>query len=150
MFRIGGSLGFARMRAWTAMNIGNYCGRLALSAATATMILLGIPSSDAIADTISFKEDVFPIMQIRCVGCHQPGGKGHETSGLDLRTYEGLMKGTKYGSVVLPGRPFTSNLIVVIEHRTDPEIWMPHQRKQLSKCERQTFRFWVSQGAPNN
>ncbi len=132
------------------MNIGSYCGQIALSAFTAATILAGTLSSDANADAISFKEDIFPIMQIRCAACHQPGGKGYETSGLDLRTYEGLMKGTKYGPVVLPGRAFTSNLIVVIEHRTEPEIWMPHQRKQLSKCERQTFRFWVSQGAKNN
>ncbi len=132
------------------MNIWSYCGQLGLSAVTAAIILAGTLSSDAIADTISFKEDVFPIMQIRCVACHQPSGQGYETSGLDLRTYEGLMKGTKHGPVVLPGRPFTSNLIVVIEHRSESEIWMPHQRKQLSKCERQTFRFWISQGAKNN
>ncbi len=132
------------------MNILTYCGQLTLSAVTAVLILAGTLSSDAIADTISFKEDVLPIMQIRCVACHQPSGQGYETSGLDLRTYEGLMKGTKHGPVVLPGRPFTSNLIVVTEHRSEPEIWMPHQRKQLSKCERQTFRFWISQGARNN
>ncbi len=129
------------------MNIGSHLSPLVVSG---TMILAGTLSTVVIADTISFKEDVFPIMQIRCVECHQPGGKGHETSGLDLRTYDGLMTGTKHGSVVVPGRPFTSNLIAVIEQRTDPEIWMPHEGKKLSKCELQTFRFWVSQGARNN
>ena len=34
----------------------------------------------------SFREDVFPIFKGRCVECHQPGGQGYETSGLDLTT----------------------------------------------------------------
>ena len=71
-------------------------------------------------------------------------------SGLDLRTYEGLMKGTKEGSMVTPGRALESNLLAVIDRRTSSQVWMPHERKQLSKCERQTFRFWVMQGARNN
>ena len=60
------------------------------------------------------------------------------------------MKGTKYGPMVTPGSAIDSNLLAVIDRRTSPEIWMPHERKQLSKCERQAFRFWVMQGARNN
>jgi cytochrome c len=106
---------------------------------------------EAIAqDAVSFKEDVFPIIELRCLTCHQPNGKGYEASGLDMRTYESLMKGTKFGSVVTPGKAFESNLIAVIDRRTDPKIWMPHNRKRLSKCERLLFRFWVSQGAKDN
>ncbi|MFQ5773643.1 MAG: c-type cytochrome domain-containing protein [Kiloniellaceae bacterium] len=107
--------------------------------------------SDAAAqEAVSFKEDVFPIIELRCLECHQPGGAGYEASGLDMRTYDGLMKGTKYGPIVTPGRAFESNLIAVIDRRTSPEIWMPHNRKRLSKCERLLFRFWVNQGARNN
>ena len=60
------------------------------------------------------------------------------------------MKGTKYGSMVTPGNWLESNLLAVIERRTSREIWMPHERKQLSKCERQAFKFWVMQGARDN
>ena len=52
--------------------------------------------------TVSFAEDVQPILQIRCQSCHQPGGDGYEKSGLDLRSYDGLMKGTKFGPIVQP------------------------------------------------
>jgi hypothetical protein len=93
---------------------------------------------------------VFPIIEVRCLDCHQPGGAGYKASGLDLRTYKGLMKGTKFGPVVTPGNAFESNLIAVIDQRTDPEIWMPHNKKRLSKCERLLFRFWVMQGAKDN
>jgi hypothetical protein len=103
-----------------------------------------------VAAQVSFEEDVFPILELRCLECHQPGGAGYESSGLDLRTYEGLMKGTEHGPMVTPGNALESNLLAVIDRRTSPEIWMPHERKQLSKCERQALRFWVMQGARDN
>ncbi len=130
------------------MTVGSYWSRLVLGAVAATAMFAWTPG--AAAETVSFKEDVFPIIQIRCLECHQPGGKGYDKSGLDLRTYEGLMKGTRHGPIVVPRNPFMSNLIAVIDGRTDPEIRMPHNKKRMSKCERQLFRFWVGQGARNN
>ncbi len=122
-----------------------------LGFALGAMLLAGAwPTGAAAQEAASFKEDVFPIIELRCLACHQPGGRGYEKSGLDLGTYEGLMKGTKYGPIVSPGRWIESNLLAVIDRRTSPEIWMPHEKRQLSKCERLTFRHWVMQGARNN
>lgn len=120
-----------------------------LGLAVTAMLMLAL-WAPGVAAQVSFKEDVFPIIKLRCLECHQPGGDGYETSGFDLRTYEGLMKGTKYGPMVTPGSAIDSNLLAVIDRRTSPEIWMPHERRKLSKCERQAFRFWVMQGARNN
>ena len=121
------------------------------AAAFLASLALGAWAFDAAAqEAVSFKEDLFPIIELRCLNCHQPGGSGYESSGLDLRTYEGLMKGTKYGDIVAPGRAMESNLLAVIEQRTDKAIQMPHNRKRLSKCERLLFRFWVNQGAQKN
>ncbi len=117
---------------------------------TLTAMLMVLTWAPGVAAQVSFKEDVFPIIEIRCLECHQPGGKGYERSGFDLRTYEGLMKGTKYGSMITPGSWIESNLLAVIDRRTASETWMPHNKKQLSKCERLTFRRWVMQGARNN
>ncbi len=99
---------------------------------------------------LSFKEDVFPILQGRCFQCHQSGGEGYEKSGLDLHTYEGVMKGTKYGPMVIPGDPDTSNLMRLLDWKTAPEIRMPHGKKQLSSCDRDAIREWIRQGAKNN
>ena len=90
---------------------------------------------------MNFKEDVFPIIELRCLECHQPGGAGYEKSELDLRTYEGLMKGTKFGAVIIPRSAIGSTLIAVIERRTSREIWMPHERKnsQSVSCEQSTI-----------
>src|SRR5437868_4786870 len=79
-----------------------------IGAAAALSLVAGIgvalitPSSPACAAAakISFAQDIMPIFRGRCVGCHQPGGEGFEKSGLDLTTYEGVMKGTKHGSMV--------------------------------------------------
>ena len=121
------------------------------TATVAVMLALASWISDARAqEAVSFKEDVYPIIELRCLECHEPGGSGYETSGLDLRSYEGLMKGTKHGSIVVPNSAMESSLIAVIDGRTDPAIQMPHNRKRMSKCERFLFRFWVNQGARDN
>jgi hypothetical protein len=120
------------------------------AAAIGAALAGGLWASGASAQEITFKDDVFPIIELRCLDCHQPGGEGYEASSLDMRTYESLMKGTQHGPVVLPGKAFESNLIAVIDQRTDPELWMPHNKRKLSKCERLMLRFWISQGAKNN
>jgi hypothetical protein len=101
-------------------------------------------------EPVSFKDDIFPIIQIRCTECHIPGGEGYEKSGLDMRSYEGIMKGTKFGSVVVPGDAFTSNLNVLVEGRASKEIQMPKHMKKLTSCDVDLFRRWVNQGAKNN
>jgi hypothetical protein len=108
------------------------------------------PAKKTRAPITSFSEDVFPIFKGRCIDCHQPGGAGYEASGLDLTTYEGLMKGTKFGKMVIPGDPDTSNLIWLLDWRGKPETRMPHGQKQLSVCDRTTIRHWIMDGAPNN
>jgi mono/diheme cytochrome c family protein len=111
---------------------------------------LAISGVGAAAERISFRNDVFPILRGRCVDCHQPGGAGYEESGLDLRTYEGLMKGTKFGPMVIPGQPDVSNLMVLLDWRADPKLRMPHGGKKLSICDRDAIKWWILQGAKNN
>ena len=101
-------------------------------------------------EQVSYKLDVQPILQSHCVECHQPGGQGYEASGLDLTSYKGLMKGTKHGPIVVPGEPFTSNLIVLVEGRADPKVRMPHNQRPLLKQQAEILRLWVKQGAKDN
>src|ERR1022692_5202386 len=74
---------------------------------------------------VSYKADVAPIIHDYCLNCHEPGGKGFEKSGLDMRTYQSLMKGTKFGTVIKPGDSFTSILIQLVEGRVHASIKMP-------------------------
>ena len=112
-----------------------------------------VSSSDevcAASPKASFAEDVMPIFVGRCFGCHKPGGEGSEKSGLDLSTYEGVMKGTKMGKMVIPGDPETSNLMWLLDWRGAPETHMPLGKKKLSTCDRDAIRAWIREGAKNN
>jgi hypothetical protein len=102
------------------------------------------------ADPTSFSEDIMPILRGRCVGCHQPSGDGYEKSGLDLSSYEGLMKGTKFGPMVIPRDPDSSNLMWLLDWRASPQLRMPHGKKKLSVCDRNDIRNWILEGAKNN
>jgi hypothetical protein len=101
-------------------------------------------------EVVSWKLDVQPILQARCAGCHQPGGEGYDVSGLDLTSYQGLMKGTKYGPIVVPGDPLTSNLMVLVEGRAHAKVRMPHGQRPLLKQQTEILRLWVKQGAQDN
>jgi mono/diheme cytochrome c family protein len=99
---------------------------------------------------MSFREDVVPILKGRCESCHQPGGDGMEKSGLDLTSYAGIMKGTKFGPMIIPGDPQSSNLMLLLDWRAAPELRMPHGKKQLSSCDRNAIRAWIREGAKDN
>jgi hypothetical protein len=124
----------------------------ALSVATLIGIGFAPPLKQACAaeTQFSFSEDILPLLKWRCSSCHQPGGEGYLKSGVDLTTYEGVMKGTKYGPMVIPGDPETSNLMMLLDWRVSPEIRMPHGKRKLSICDRDSIRDWISQGAKNN
>ncbi len=99
---------------------------------------------------VSFAEDVQPIIQSRCTMCHQPGADGFVKSGFDLTSYAGLMRGTKHGPMITPGDPVTSNLMVLVDGKADKSLQMPHGKKKLSTCDRDTIRKWIKQGAKDN
>ena len=134
---------------------------LTLGAATAlsALVLIGtgteLPLSHARAaqpgqPRVSFSEDILPLLKWKCSSCHQPGGEGYEKSGFDLTSYQGVMKGTKFGPMVLPGDPDKSNLMLLLDWRISPALRMPHGKKQLSICDRDAIRAWISDGAKDN
>ncbi len=125
---------------------------LTMTLAVGGALLLAGHSSPVCAATavVSFKDDVLPIFKGRCIDCHQPSGAGYEKSGLDLRTYSGVMKGTKFGAMVTPGNPDLSNLAWLLDWKASPEIRMPHGKTKLSTCDRDAIREWIRQGAKDN
>jgi hypothetical protein len=67
-----------------------------------------------------------------------------------LTAYQGVMKGTKFGPMVIAGNPESSNLMLMLDWRVSPAIRMPHGKKQLSSCDRDAVRTWIRQGAKDN
>jgi len=100
---------------------------------------------------ISFHNDVYPILQDKCLDCHSPRGMGYKKSGLNMESYQTIIKGTLYGPVIIPGNSKKSILNMLIEGRADESMLMPHNEdKPLTGDEIRILRLWVSQGAVNN
>ena len=108
---------------------------------------------------ISFTNDVLPILKSNCVDCHDGSGEGVLKSGLDLKDYDSLMKGTKFGPIVVPGNSASSTLYRIVSHRVDPKIQMPPHHDEALPVGRRpalkteqivTIRQWIDQGARNN
>ena len=101
---------------------------------------------------LSFREDVYPILEQNCLACHiPPDGKGYLKTHLNLQSYETLMKGTYYGPVILPGDSLHSILNMLVEGRAEASMRMPHEREDpLTEDEIEVLRLWVDQGAHNN
>ena len=101
--------------------------------------------------TVSYSQDVKPILTKYCTECHLPGGKGYIASGFSMASYADLMKGTRNGPMIIAGDPLGSNMLVLMEGRADPSIKMPHDKPvSASKKELETIRLWIKQGAKDN
>lgn len=133
------------MRRWILVSLGVVAGGFALAGSTS---LLEVPQACAQQSQINYAEDIAPIFTGWCVSCHSPGGKGYEASGFDVRTYQSVMKGSKFGPMVIAGRPDESNLVVLINGEAG--IRMPFNHKPLASCLRQNIWTWIFQGAKND
>ncbi len=98
---------------------------------------------------LTYQADVKPIIDANCMECHVPGGPGYEKSGLRMDNYEGLMKGTKFGPVVVPGSSVGSTLYLLVAGKADPSIRMPHGKAALPEKDVATLAAWIDQGAKN-
>ena len=72
----------------------------------------------------------------------------YEHSGFDVRTYQSVLKGTKFGPMILPGKPDESSLVALVDGQA--KIRMPYNHKPLPNCLRQNIWSWIFQGAKNN
>ena len=108
---------------------------------------------------VSFADDIQPIFNKSCIGCHSGSGEGMDTSEYLMTDYDGIMKGTKFGQVVVPGSRMSSSLYLVVAGKTAPEIRMPPHNDEsfadgrgvmLSANVIETIGLWIDQGAKNN
>lgn len=118
-----------------------------LNAAIVTAIaLLGCSKESQ----VSYKNDVKPIIDQYCAECHLQGGEGAISSGLLLTDHASLMKGTKYGPVIVPGNSAFSTLYRLVSGQADPSIQMPHGKEALTAEQVKAIEVWIDQGAIDN
>lgn len=94
------------------------------------------------AGPVSYSEQIAPIFEAKCAECH-----GTETTEaeLSLATYEDVMKGSEFGTVVEPGSPDESLLLDMVAAGE-----MPQDADPLPEEEIELIRSWIAQGAQNN
>ncbi len=120
---------------------------LTLASAVSALLLVGCSGGPA---AVSFKNDVKPLLDKYCSECHTPGGDGAEASGFVTTDYASIMKGTRFGPVVVASDPLSSSLYRLVAGKVDPSIRMPHGKEALSQEEILKIEHWIEQGAKDN
>ncbi|NCF82564.1 MAG: hypothetical protein GWP74_13240, partial [Proteobacteria bacterium] len=65
-------------------------------------------------------------------------------------SHELVMKGTRFGPVIVPGDPLSSSLYRLVAGKVDASIRMPHGKEKLSDKEIEAVESWIAQGAKND
>lgn len=92
--------------------------------------------------TVSFANDILPLIESRCIGCH--GGDRTE-EGLDLKTHASILAGSDDGPVVIPSDAANSLLVEMVATKK-----MPKRGPKLTPPQVQLITDWVNQGALDN
>ena len=96
---------------------------------------------------VSYYEQVRPIFQARCQGCHQPAKSNGDYVMTDFaRMVKG---GESEEAAIVPGKPDESYLFQLITP-TDGQAEMPKGDKPLSQPEIDLIRQWISQNAQDD
>src|SRR5262245_50464921 len=90
----------------------------------------------------SFEKDVRPILDAKCVKCHN-SGKTRKYADLDLSTPAGVLKGGESGPAVVAGKPDKSLLYEKVHKGEMP----PAKKDALAPAEVEILRKWIADGA---
>lgn len=135
-------------------------GKSLAAVSVATLFLVGVvrlAGQDAQSNQVSFKKDVFPIIDKRCLSCHAEDEDN--PSELSLDTYAMLMAGGKHGKPVVPGKSAESMLVKKLGEEPPFGKRMPLNKKKridegtakwLSDADVKTIVDWIDQGAKDN
>ena len=107
----------------------------------------------------SFSKQVKPILDAKCLKCHDGVGEGSKKTDFITTSYASVMKGTSSGPVVAPGSAISSTLFRVVNHLTSTKIQMPPHHdtslaegrgQALDKKEIEIIEKWINEGAQDN
>lgn len=108
---------------------------IVLAACTKDKVAAVIPYPNATcSDTISFTNDLLPVIQEQCAGCHDPAN-GTPGGGYELTNYTNVK----------------ANISAVIgSMKSEGYQFMPQNNDPLPDTTIQKFMCWVNQGKLNN
>ena len=140
----------ARLRACTAGSIRMWPSlkwTFSISVAALALACFGFqstpPANPAPKQTTPTFKDVETIFAANCTRCHGDGGM---RGGIDLTSYDSIMKGGDDGPIVKKGAPKHSVLVQALRG-TDGVRQMPPRRPQLPEASIATVEAWIKAGA---
>ena len=101
-----------------------------------------IPLALSAQGRVSYAQQIEPVLQRQCAGCHQPAMKQAD---LVLTSYEEFLKGGAKGPGFVPGKPEESLVVSYLSGKIQPQ--MPFGGKPFSEEEIELFRRWIREGA---
>jgi uncharacterized membrane protein len=105
------------------------------------------PPVENLADADPYLDLVGPMLESRCVGCHNDDKREGE---LVMTSYESLRLGGENGAVVVGGRPEFSDLYSRITLPSSDSAFMPAEGKPaLTDAQVEIIEWWISAGLPN-
>lgn len=106
----------------------------------------GIKKIEDLDSAQVFPDVIHPILDTRCVSCHNPEKKKGE---LLLTSYDELMKGGENGPVLQAGSADSSNLVHrLLLPEADDDHMPPEGKLQLTDDQIDLIAWWIDQGAP--
>ena len=106
-------------------------------------VLLALHAGPLLADHLSYDNDIYPLLEDRCLACHHNPGA---PNGLSMETYPLMMKGSQNGAVVIAGNAAGSEVIKRITGQRHPKMPM-NGPPYLSELEIELVSSWIDAGA---
>ena len=97
--------------------------------------------SAAAEEKITYQDNILPLVEANCSKCHNADKKKAD---LELTSYQGALKGSGSGAVLVSGNLDGSKLWRAIMHAEEPE--MPPNRPKLADKELEVFKKWILGG----
>ena len=95
--------------------------------------------------SVSYYEDIRPIFQANCQGCHQPA---KDKGGYVMTDFASLLAGVdSEKKAIVPEVSARSHLLALIKPNAKGEVEMPAGKNPLSKTEITLIEKWIAAGA---
>jgi len=94
--------------------------------------------------TLLFEGLVFPVLQMKCIRCHQ---KDTKNGGLDMSSMEALMAGSDGGPVIEAGNADKSELFKRVSLPANHPKFMPPNGQGMTYDEVRILEWWLQMGA---
>src|ERR1051326_7132748 len=92
-------------------------------------------------DKVTYQDNILPLIEANCSKCHNADKKKAD---LELTSYQGALKGSGSGPVLVSGNLDGSKLWKALNHTEEP--FMPPNRPKLDDKDLEKFKKWTAGG----